>query len=227
MGHIWDNVLSERDRIVIKKGGWGRSRGMGARPCLMIIDPQYNYVGEDKHILEQQDQWPTGCGAEAWAGIREIKKLIEVARPRRVPIIYTRQVQRKTLAFDGFAKKADRKGDIFLEGHKGTQIVEEIAPREEDLVVDKNYGSAFYGTPMVSYLNGLGVDTILMTGGTTSGCVRATVVDAITRNYNVALVEDCVFDRIEISHKVSLLDLWMKYCDVISLKEALDYLAEL
>ena len=227
MGRVWDDVLSEGDRIVIKKGGWGKSRGMGARPCLMIIDPQYNYVGEDKHILEQQDQWPTGCGAEAWAGIRKIKKLMEGARRKRVPIIYTRQVQKKTLAFDGFAKKADRKGDLFLEGHKGTQIVEEIAPREEDLVVDKNYGSAFYGTPMVSYLNGLGVDTILMTGGTTSGCVRATVVDAITRNYNVALVEDCVFDRIEISHKVSLLDMWMKYCDVISLKEALDYLAEL
>jgi len=131
------------------------------------------------------------------------------------------------LAFNGFAKKADRKGDSFLEGHKGTQIVEEIAPLEEDLVVNKSYASAFYGTAMVSYFNGLGIDTILMTGGTTSGCVRATVVDAITRNYNVAVIEDCVFDRIEISHKVSLFEMWMKYCDVISLKEGLDYLRKI
>ncbi len=78
---------------------------------------------------------------------------------------------------------------------------------------------------MVTYLNGLGVDTILMTGGTTSGCLRATTVDAISRNYNVAVVEDCVFDRMEISHKVSLFEMWMKYCDVISLEEALEYLA--
>ncbi len=98
---------------------------------------------------------------------------------------------------------------------------------EGDLVVDKSYASAFYGTPMVSYLNGLGVDSILMTGGVTSGCVRATIIDAISRNYNVAVIEDCVFDRIEISHKVSLLDMWMKYCDVISLKEALEYLTKI
>ena len=227
MSRTWDDVISERDRAVVGKGGWGKSRGLGKTPCLMIIDPQYNYVGEDKPILEQQDRWPTGCGADAWAGIRRTKKLIEVARSREIPIIYTRQVQKKTLGFDGFARKADRKGDSFLEGHKGTEIVDEIAPLEGDLVVDKSYSSAFYGTPMVSYLNGLGVDTILMTGGTTSGCLRATTVDAIARNYYVGVVEDCVFDRIEISHKVSLFEMWMKYCDVISLKEALEYLANL
>lgn len=225
MSRIWDDVISERDRAVVEKGGWGKSRGLGASPCLTIIDPQYNYVGEDKPILEQQDRWPTGCGADAWAGIRKIKRLMEVARSKKIPIIYTRQVQKKTLAFDGFAKKAERKGDTFLEGHKGTRIVEEIAPLEGDLVVDKGYSSAFYGTPMVTYLNGLGVDTILMTGGTTSGCLRATTVDAVSRNYHVAVVEDCVFDRLEISHKVSLFEMWMKYCDVISLEEALEYLA--
>jgi maleamate amidohydrolase len=227
MSRIWDDVISQRDRAVIEKGGWGKSRGLGNSPCLMIIDAQYNYVGEDKPILEQQDRWPTGCGAEAWAGIRRIKELIEVARSREIPIIYTRQIQKNTLAFDSFARKADRKGESFLEGHRGVEIVDEIAPMEEDLVVDKGYSSAFYGTPMVSYLNGLGVDTILMTGGTTSGCLRATTVDAISRNYNVAVVEDCVFDRIEISHKVSLFEMWMKYCDVISLKETLEYLANL
>lgn len=227
MNHVWDDVITERDRAVIKKGGWGKSRGLGNRPCLIIIDPQYNYVGEDKPLLEQQEQWPTGCGEKAWSGVRKIKDLITCARPRKIPIIYTRQVQKKTLAFDGFAKKADRKGDSFLEGHKGTEIVDEIAPLEGDLVVDKSYASAFYATPMVSYLNSLRVDSILMTGGTTSGCVRATVVDAISRNYNVAVIEDCVFDRIEISHKVSLLDMWMKYCDVISQEEALEYLGKI
>lgn len=224
MGRIWDDIITDKDREVIKKGGWGKSRGLGIKPCLMIIDPQYNYVGEDKPILEQQDQWPAGCGSEAWKGIRKIKRLIEHARLKKIPIIYTRQVQKKVLTFDGFAKKAVRKVDCFINGHFGTKIVDEIAPLPEDIVVDKSYSSAFYGTPLVSYLNGLRVDTILMTGGVTSGCVRATAIDAISRNYNVAVIEDCVFDRIEISHKASLLDMWMKYCDVISLEEAIEYL---
>jgi len=227
MSRIWDDVITDRDREVIKKGGWGKSRGLGAKPCLMIIDPQYNYVGEDRPILEQQDLWPAGCGEEAWEGIRKIKKLIEYVRSKKIPIIYTRQVQKKTLAFDGFAKKANRSGDSFIDGHLGTQIVNEIAPSEGDIIVDKSYSSAFYGTPLVSYLNALGVDTILMTGGVTSGCIRATAVDAISRNYNVAVIEDCVFDRIEISHKASLLDMWMKYCDVITLEETLKYLEKI
>lgn len=227
MSHVWDALLTERDKAVLKKGGWGKRRGLGLKPCLLIIDAQYNYIGEDKPILEQQDLWPAGCGAEAWASLRKIKELVETIRGKKIPIIYTRQIQRKTVAFDGFAKKAERRETSFLEGHRGTEIVDEIAPEEGDLVVEKSYGSAFYGTPLVSYLNGLRIDTLLLTGGTTSGCVRATAVDAISRNYHVAVIEDCVFDRIEASHKISLFDLWMKYCDVISLEEAFDYLKKL
>lgn len=226
MSRIWDDIITDKDREIIKKGGWGKSRGLGTRPCLIIIDCQYNYVGEDKPILEQQDQWPAGCGSEAWKRIKKIKKLIQHVRSKKIPVIYTRQVQ-KDLAFDGFAKKTIRKRDCFINGHFGTKIVDEIAPLAEDIVIDKSYSSAFYGTPLVSYLNGLRVDTILITGGVTSGCVRATAIDAISRNYNVAIIEDCVFDRIEISHKTSLLDLWMKYCDVISLNEALEYLQKI
>lgn len=227
MTRVWDDLLTERDKAVLKKGGWGKRRGLGVSPCLLIIDPQYNYVGEDRPILEQQDLWPAGCGADAWACVRCIKQLLEVVRSKEVPVIFTRQVQKRTLAFDGFGKKAERKGDSFLEGHRGTEIVDEIAPKENDLIVEKSYGSAFYGTPMVSYLNGLRVDTLLVTGGTTSGCVRATVVDGISRNYHVAVIGGCVFDRIEASHKIALFDMWMKYCDVISLEEAFDYLINL
>jgi len=227
MARVWDDLLTERDKAVLKKGGWGKRRGLGTKPCLLIIDPQYNYVGEDRPILEQQDLWPAGCGAEAWESVRNIGKLMEVVRAKKIPILFTRQVQRKTLAFDGFAKKAERKETSFLEGHRGTEIVDAIAPEENDLVVEKSYGSAFYGTPMVSYLNGLRIDTLLVTGGTTSGCVRATVVDGISRNYHVAVIEECVFDRIEASHKIALFDLWMKYCDVISLEEAFNYLKNL
>jgi nicotinamidase-related amidase len=117
-----------------------------------------------------------------------------------------------------------RNSSQYLEGTKGTSIVDDIAPQEGDLVVDKSYASAFYGTSLLSILIKLRGDTLIVAGGTTSGCVRATCVDAISRNFDVAVVEDCVYDRISVSHKVALLDLWMKYCDVISHQEAVQYI---
>lgn len=219
---LWDDILSPADREVIRRGGYGQPRGLGERPALLIIDPQYNYAGADKPILEQIQEWPSGVGESAWRAMERIKPLIRAFREKQRPIIYTRQVQ-KSIAFDGFAAKAVRSSSQYLEGTKGTSIVEAIAPQEGDVVIDKSYASAFYGTLLLSVLIKLKVDTLIVTGGTTGGCVRATCVDAISRNFDVAVVEDCVYDRISASHKVALLDLWMKYCDVLSTDEALDY----
>lgn len=112
-------------------------------------------------------------------------------------------------------------------GIPGTQIVAELAPDDTDLVVDKSCASAFFGTPFISYLIKMKADTLIIVGGSTSGCVRATAVDAVTHNFNVAVLEDCVYDRITLSHKAGLLDLWMKYCDVLSSDTAVKYLKEL
>lgn len=224
--HVWDDILTPTDREVIRRGGYGRPRGLGERPALLIIDPQYNYVGADKPILEQIEEWPSGVGESAWRGIGRIKPLLSAFREKKRPIVYTRQVQ-KSIAFDGFAAKAVRSSSQYLEGSKGTSIVEEVAPQEGDFVIDKSYASAFYGTPLLSVLIKLKVDTLIVTGGTTGGCVRATCVDAISRNFDVAVVEDCVYDRISASHKVALLDLWMKYCDLITCARAIDYMRHL
>ncbi len=84
----------------------------------------------------------------------------------------------------------------------------------------------FYGTPVLSWLVKLGIDTLILVGGSTSGCVRASAVDAVSRNFHVAVVEDCVYDRISISHAAGLLDMWMKYCDVVPSSEIEAYLAQ-
>jgi nicotinamidase-related amidase len=223
---VWDDILTPADREVIRRGGYGKPRGLGERPALLIIDPQYNYAGADKPILKQIQEWPSGVGEAAWRAIERLKPLISAFREKRRPVLYTRQVQ-KIIAFDGFAAKAARSSSQYLGGTKGTSIVEEIAPQEGDVVIDKSYASAFYGTPLLSVLIKLKVDTLIVAGGTTGGCVRATCVDAISRNFDVAVVEDCVFDRISASHKVALLDLWMKYCDVISSGGAIDYVTRL
>lgn len=91
-------------------------------------------------------------------------------------------------------------------------------------MLDKSYASAFYGTPLPTWLVNLGADTILLTGVSTSGCVRATAVDAVTHGYRVAVVADAVADRIDASHRVSLLDLWMKYTDLVDTADAVAYL---
>ena len=221
--HIWDDILTQTDRDVIRRGGYGKARGLGYHPALVIIDPQYNYAGADKPILDQIAEWPSGVGESAWRAIERLKPLINAFREKNRPIVYTRQVQ-KSIAFDGFAAKAVRSSSQSLEGSKGTSMVGAIAPREVDIVIDKSYASAFYGTSLLSILIKLKVDTLIVAGGTTSGCVRATCVDAISRNFDVAVVEDCVYDRISVSHKVALLDLWMKYCDVISHQEVAQYI---
>lgn len=224
MKHIWDELLTETDKLVIEKGGYGKSRGLGAKPLLLVIDPQYNYIGDDKPIGEQLDTWPSGGGSMAWEAVRNIRQLKVWAKEAHIPVIYTRNVQKQTLLFDGFRMKTERDQTKYLEGHPGTAIVTELMPDDDDLVIDKSYASVFYGTPLQSYLIKMKIDTLIIVGGSTGGCCRATAVDAVSRNYNVAMVADCLYDRIGVSHKVALLDLWMKYCDVMSLGEIENYI---
>ena len=222
---IWQDLLTETDKKLIEFAGYGQKKGFGVRPALLLIDPQYNYVGAPKPILEQLDEYPTGCGQKAWDGVPKIQQLLATARERKFPVIYTRNVQ-KDLSFDSFSTKAKRDNAQYLDGHKGTLIIDELTPQSGEIIIDKAYASAFYGTPMVSILVKLQIDTLIVVGGTISGCVRATIVDAVSRNFNVAVCADCVFDRVELSYKATLLDLWMKYADVIYAEEALDYLTK-
>lgn len=223
MKHVWEDVLSPVDKLVIEKGGYGKSRGLGKKPLLVIIDAQHNYVGADKPIEEQLEEWPSGGGSLAWDAIRRIQELKKVAKENGIPVLYTRNVQKKTSNFDSFAAKAQRDNTKYIDGNPAADIVVELEPDQDDLVVDKSYASAFFGTPLISYLIKMGVDTLVIVGGSTSGCVRATAVDAVTRNFNVAVVENAVYDRIELSHKAGLLDLWMKYCDVVITDEITNY----
>lgn len=226
MERVWTKYLTEDDRLVIEKGGYGKRRGLGQRPMLVVIDAQYNYVGEDRPVGEQLAEWPSGGGAAAWAAIRRIRPLVELARGAGVPVLFTRNVQ-KNLAFDSFGTKSQRDQSRYVEGHRGTFIVDELTPVSGDLTLDKAYASIFYGTPLLSWLVKLRIDSLILVGGSTSGCVRASAVDAVTRNFNVAVVEDCVYDRISISHAAGLLDMWMKYCDVMNSEEAAAYIRAL
>lgn len=227
---IWDDVLPELDRRVFEAAGWGRPAGLGSRPVVMVIDVNYNFVGDrPEPILESIKRWRFSCGERGWEGVRAIQRLLERARALRLPVIYTTNPRRP----DGFdlgvwnLKSHRSADDVDVVGHKGNEIVGEVAPRPGDLFIEKKKPSAFFGTPLVSYLVSLRADTIILTGTTTSGCVRATAVDAVSYNFRVGVPEECVWDRGELTHKVNLFDLHQKYCDVMTLDEILSYLDRL
>lgn len=215
---VWDDVLSERDRQVIVASGHAARRGLGQRPALFIVDAQEHFVGLKADIFTSIARYPTSIGEEAWAAVAQIRRLLDLCRRRGIPVFYSVSGTRENeAAFDSFAKKRSVPVEF-------TWIVPDLAPQKGEVVIEKRYASAFNGTPLIHFLHGLLIDTLVVCGFTTSGCVRSTVVDAVAYNLNVAVVADACADRLHISHKVALLDMDMKYADVVTTEEALAYL---
>jgi nicotinamidase-related amidase len=227
---IWDDVLTERDKQVFAAAGYGKRQGFGSRPAVVVVDVNYNFVGDvPEPILESIKKYRNSCGEEGWEGVYQIRRLLDAARRKGVPIFYSTAPSHRVALMAGRWHGKNSRGDedFHRQAQDGNEIVREIAPQEGDIVILKDKPSVFFGTPLMSYLNELQVDTLLVAGTTTSGCVRATVVDAFSYNFKVVVVEECVFDRGQTSHKVNLFDMQAKYADVVPLAAALSYLHEL
>jgi maleamate amidohydrolase len=225
---IWNRFLTERDKAVFAAGGFGSRAGFGKRPALLVIDVNWAFCGEQPEpILESIKRWRTSCGEDAWKALPYIERLIETARAKGVPVIYTTGERRADNWDAGSWRWKSSRGDepsgSAHDRVDGNEIVAMIAPGPRDLVVRKQKPSGFFGTNLASYLTLLGCDSVIVVGTTTSGCVRATVVDAFSLNYRVILAEEGCFDRSEASHAVSLCDMHAKYADVISTAEILSY----
>lgn len=229
---VWDQFLTERDREVFAGGGFGARQGYGKRPALLIVDVNYFFCGDrPEPILESIKRWRASCGEEAWDGVAAIARLLNACRERGLPVIYTTG-SRRTDGWDAGSwawknPRVNEKPRTVEGGLDGNTIVKEIAPHPRDIVIGKHKPSAFFGTPLLSFLVQHGVDSLLLTGTTTSGCVRATAVDAFSNNYRVAVVEEGCFDRSQASHAVSLCDLHAKYADVVKLDDALAFVQTL
>ncbi len=213
---VWDDILTADDRWVVENCGFGARRGFGSKPALAIIDAQYNFVGLRRPARESLEIYPSGIGERAWEAVDWIKVLLLTARHKGVPVVYTRALRsERDAVIDSFRRKRSPGATRVLHWRpEGPEIVEPLAPRDGEMVIDKKYASAFFATPFEVLLRSLGVDTLIVTGFVTSGCIRATVVDAASYNYNVVVPEECVDDRIRVSHKVNLLDMDLKYADV-------------
>ena len=229
-GNVWDDVLPEEDRQVFEAAGWGKDVGFGEKPVLLVVDVIYNFVGDvPEPILESIKRWRYSCGERGWEGVKYLERLIAAAREKQIPIVYTGMDRRP----DGFDQgawnwKSYRSGEASdIKGSLGNEIVKEIAPEPEDIYFVKDKPSAFHGTHLLDYLIYLGADTVITTGTTTSGCVRASAVDATQYNYRSIVPEECVWDRSMISHKVNLLDIQMKYGDVKKTDAVIEYFQSL
>ncbi|MCC6175729.1 MAG: isochorismatase family protein [Chloroflexi bacterium] len=209
----WADLFPADEIEVYRRAGYQRAYGLGTRPALLIVDVEYNFTGlRGQEHLESIAMYRNSCGPMAWESIPHIARLLELARSLGLPVAYTHGFERP---------------DTLRSPRLGTQIVDELAPRPDELVIEKESASAFFGTRLAANLVKRGVDTVIHTGCVTSGCVRASVVDGAAHGFKNAIVEECVFDRALTPHRVNLFDMDAKYGDVMALEQVEAYLRSL
>jgi nicotinamidase-related amidase len=222
--HCWKDLVSEADMALY--AGWRRNTFVGPRPALLVID-LYNlvYRGGPGSPYDLNDQFPNTCGAFAHAAIAPTQRLFAAARQAKLPIFYCTQDERANNRPAGaVATRRQRKIPSQSDNYA---IHEAFAPQTSDTVIYKQRASAFQGTPLSSHLALLGIRSLIICGESTSGCVRASVVDAYSSGLHVSVAEECTFDRSDFIHKVSLFDIHHKYADVMRVDEVVTHLAGL
>jgi maleamate amidohydrolase len=169
------------------------------------------------------------CGVYGWRAIPPIQMVLDSARAGGIPVFYTipqEPDQRPVATLERFDEKMPNWLD-YSGSRNGYSFADEIAPRGGDIIIRKPTASSFYLTDFEEQLRAANVDTLIVTGCTTSGCVRATVVDAHARGFKMNVVEDGVFDRGQTTHAINLFDMQAKYADVIPAAEVLNRFARL
>lgn len=204
------DVIPEKDRsTLVNKGGYGRDVEIGDTPALLVVDMTREFV---------EDRFPNGWSETGKPAARSIARLADVAAEQGIRTYYTRMQKNTTYSERG--RWGDTTETIEL-GPEAREFAEPLSPGEDDVIINKAKPSAFFGTQLESILNYDGVDSLIITGMTTSGCVRASVIDAFSYNYFVTVPEECVADRAGISHEVNLFEMDMKYGSVQSLEDVL------
>lgn len=195
---------------IYEQQGFGNRIGFGKSPALLMVDFTVGF---------NDPAWFGGGNIDA--AVKQTVRLLEFFRKQRLPIAHTRIVYAEDGSDVGiFATKIARLGAL-TETHAAGQIVPELSPLSGELVVRKTQASAFFNTGLAAWLIGRGVDTLIVCGCTTSGCVRASVIDAASWNFRTMVVQDCVGDRADGPHQANLFDMGQKYADIVSRDEVI------
>lgn len=226
MSAPWSGVITADDEARYEAAGFGRKAGRGSHPALLIIDVQYRTVGESPKpfFTSVREDYPTSCGEAGWAAVGQIAPLLAAFRERSLPVIYPHVAPKRGYDAGRLAAKVP---SIMTIPERGYRFVDAIAPTGGDILIPKRHPSAFFATALTSYLIDLGVDWLIVTGCTTSGCVRASVVDAFALNFHVTVPHDAVYDRSPTVHAVNLFDMAQKYADVTTSTETIEALRDI
>ncbi len=196
-------------------GVWDNRLGFGKKTALLVIDLLQGYT------LKGAPLFAPGVVK----AVTEMPALLKAARAKKMPIIHTRVFYNPSDFADGgiWIKKAPVLKSL-VPGNKYAQFCKGVEPQKGELVIVKNYASCFFGTSLAATLTAMGVDTVMITGCTTSGCIRASAVDAVQNGFRPIVVRECVGDRHDGPHEANLFDINAKYGDVISKAEAMKHI---
>lgn len=208
---IWDDVIGAAERAEYERAGWGGRVGFGECPALIVVDMYRAFV---------DPRYPFAAST-ALETAAEIERLLEVFREAGRPVFHSTGCVQPIDAARGRWKVQATTDSPLMQSSEAYEFWPTLAPRDGEAILVKTYPSAFFGTTLASQLIYHGVDTLVVAGTVTSGCVRGTCVDAFNFNYRVIVPEECVCDRGSVSHKVALFEIDMKYGDVVPLNEVL------
>ena len=221
--HCWKDIVTPE--VLQIYSAYKRKIFVGASPAVLAVDLyELVYRGGARPPAELAKTYPSSCGEYAYAAIEPTRQLFAAARVAGLPIFYStsdvRAESRPTLVTATKRNKPPLDPADFA-------IRAEFKPQPHDVIITKQRASVFFGTPLTAHLTQLGVQTLIICGESTSGCVRASAVDAYSNGLHVVLVEECCFDRSLLSHKVNLFDMHHKYCDVMHVSDVLAHLGRI
>ncbi len=218
--HCWKTLVPPEVLRIYEH--YRREVGVGPAPALIAIDLyELSYQGGPVPVADIVDQYPSSCAINAWNAIEPTKKLFAAARGAGLPIFYsTTDTNRNARPGQVHATKR-----VHVPVDPAVyEIHSAFRPQPGDVIIRKQRASAFFGTPLLAHLTQLGVRSVIICGESTSGCVRASAVDAYSLGFHVTLVEECCFDRSMLSHQINLFDLHHKYADVLHVDEVVAHL---
>ena len=205
-------MTDEQAREVYAKAGLGESVTLGSRPAVLVVDFSCGFTDPECTL-----------GADMSAAVEATKRLLDAARAKGLPVVFTTIGYEASLKDGGlWLQKVPSLGELQI-GGRWVEIDPRLDPREDETIVLKKGASGFFGTNLASILISQNVNSVVLCGATTSGCVRATAIDLLQYGYPTLVPRECVADRAQAPHDANLFDINAKYADVVSLEDALDY----
>lgn len=220
--HCWQDLYPQE--IYDLYAPYRRKTGIKGRCGLLLVD-LYNlcYEGGERPVSELYRDYPSSCGEFAWRALGPTRQILHEMRSQGLPVLFStkdlRNADHQRKASATFRRPGQAAENAY-------DIHPELTPKTGELVIAKERASCFYGTPLATYLQRLRIETLIMVGESTSGCVRATATDSFSYGFHTVLIEEAVFDRNPISHQASLFDLHHKYADVMALDDVLNQLRD-